>query len=391
MNFLKNILSVTAVIALATNVVSLDTSAFNVKIAEVPAKYVRSAETEYFDSAEPLAEYVREKMTQRISDIEFSVPSDWDGLETIKQVLRDSTAETDKSNQGDYLRKSIESVAYSIGRYDGNVTITFDVVYNTTSQQEEFIDNKVSEILSELDIKNKCDYDKISAIYEYIINNVTYNLNSEGNSKFTAYGALYNKEAVCQGISVLFYRMAKESGVSCRLIVGEAGGRHAWNIASIDGVYYLLDPTFDLYFSKVNDCKYFLRGTEDFDEYHKEITHIPASSEQELSSLDYDYLSEEFTVNYPIADTKYVPKQKTGDLNNDRIIDTVDASAILQAYSLMSTENSSGLTEIQQSVADINGDGLINSVDASMVLQYYSYISTEEYIEPDNFFKEKVI
>ncbi|MDE6780770.1 MAG: hypothetical protein K2J40_04840 [Ruminococcus sp.] len=391
MKFLKNLLSVTAVIALATNTVSLNTSAFNAKIAEVPVKYVRSAETEYFDSAESLAAYVREKMTERVSNISFSVPDDWNGRETVIQVLRDSTAETDKPNQGDYLRKSISYVEYTISDYISDITITLDITYNTTAQQEKMIDEKVSEILAELDIKNKSEYDKISAIYEYIINNVTYNLYSEGNLKYTAYGALYNKEAVCQGISMLFYRMAKEAGISCRMIIGDAGGAHAWNIASIDGVYYLLDPTFDLYYSKISDCKYFLRGTEDFDEYNRNTTHIPVSSEQEMSSLDYDYSSEDFIKNYPISDTKYVPKCKTGDLNNDGFIDAVDASAILAAYCLLSTKNTSGLTEIQQSVADVNGDGQINSVDASMVLQYYSYISTEEYIEPDKFFKEKVI
>ena len=390
MKLLKNLLSITAVIALTANVVSLDASA-SIKIAEVPVKYVRSAETRYFDTAESLAGYIREKMTDRVEIIEFSVPADWDGRETVGQVLRDSTVETDKANQGDYLRKSINFVEYSIGQYENDITITFNIDYNTTAQQEKLVDKKITEILTELDIRNKGEYEKISAIYNYIINNVTYNLNTENNLKYTAYGALYNGEAVCQGISQLFYSMAKEAGISCRMIVGDAGGPHAWNIASIDGLYYLLDPTFDLYFSKTADCKYFLRGTEDFDEYNKKITHVEASSAQELSNLDYDYSSESFRTEYPISDTKFVPKCKMGDLNDDRLIDSVDVSAILQAYAMLSTENSSGLTETQESVSDINGDGHINSVDASMVLQYYSYISTEEYIEPDKFFKEKVI
>lgn len=391
MNFLKNLLSITAVVALAANLVSMDTSAVNVKITQVPAKYVRSVRTDYFDSAESLAGYVREKMTARVRDIEFSVPADWDGRATVSQVLRDSTAETDSANQGDYLRKSINSVEYSIGQYEDNVTITFTVDYNTTAQQEEFTDKKISEILAGLDMENKGEYEKISAIYTYIINNVKYNLSAEGNLKYTAYGALYNGEAVCQGISQLFYRMAKEAGVSCRMIVGEAGGPHAWNIAEIDGLYYLLDPTFDLYFSKTDDCKYFLRGTEDFDDYNKKITHVPASSEQELSSLDYDYASESFKSQYPVSDTKFVPKCKQGDLNNDGMTNADDASLILEAYAMLSTENSDILTETQKSVADLNDDGQINAVDASMVLAYYAYISTEKYIEPNKFFEEKVI
>ena len=65
MKFIKTILSITAIFSLMTNAVSLDTSAINLKIAEVPAKYVSSTETEYFDSLENLADYVREKMTNR--------------------------------------------------------------------------------------------------------------------------------------------------------------------------------------------------------------------------------------------------------------------------------------------------------------------------------------
>lgn len=376
MKFIKTILSITVIFSLMTNAVSLDTSAINLKIAEVPAKYVSSTETEYFDSLENLADYVREKMTNRVESFEFAVPTDWNGFDTVRQVIIDSTAETDKANQGDYLRKSINGISYSIGSYSSSTIITFDVVYHTNAEQEELVEQKISEVLEELNIQNMDEYGKISAIYEYIINHVTYKLDAEGYLKYTAYGALCNEEAVCQGISQLFYRMAKEAGISCRMIIGDAGGGHAWNIASINGVYYLLDPTFDLHFPKTEYCNYFLCGTEDFDSYNSYITHVMASSEQSSSNLDYDYTSETFKENYPISATKYIPQQKLGDLNNDGLIDSVDASVILNAYSVISTDNLIPLTEPQKTAADINSDGVIDSVDASIVLQYYSYIST---------------
>lgn len=397
MKLLKSLLSITAVIALTANVVSLDTSASistSIRISEVPAKYVRSVQTNHFDTIESLSDYVREKMTERTETIEFSVPVDWDGWETIGQVLRNATAETKNANQGDYLRKSINYVEYSIATYDDDITIVFNVSYTTTAQQEKLVGEKISEILAGLDIENKNEYYKISAIYNYIINNVTYASYSEDNLKYTAYGALYNGEAVCQGISQLFYRMAREADVSCRMIVGEASAPHAWNIAAIDGVYYLLDPTFDLYFNRVSDCKYFLRGTDDFDDYNKKITHIEASSEMELSNLDFDYGSESFRAEYPVSGKKFALENKAGDLNGDGLANAVDASLILGAYAELSTGSTSGFTTVQELTADLNNDEEINSVDASMLLQYYAYISTvpaEEYIEPEDFFKKEAI
>ncbi|MDE6425190.1 MAG: hypothetical protein K2K89_03510 [Ruminococcus sp.] len=396
MKLFKNLLSFIATVALTVNVVSPDTSvAINtsIRISEVPAKYVRSAHKNYFDDINSVSDYVRENMTIRNENIEFSVPPDFDGRETVGFVLRNSTTETKKSNQGDYLRKSINYVEYSIIPTDDDITIILNVNYNTTAQQEKLVEEKIIEILNELNIEKKNDYYKISEIYNYIINNVRYATYSTDDLKYTAYGALYNGEAVCQGIASLFYRMAKEAGVSCRMIVGYAGEPHAWNITSIDGVYYLLDPTFDLYFNKVSDCKYFLCGADDFDDYNKKITHIAASSEMELSNLDFDYESESFKADYPISSEKFTFRNN-GDANADGHTDAIDASMILSAYAELSTNGKSNFSTVQELTADVNNDKEINSVDASMILQYYAYISTaqaEEHIKPENFFKQEVI
>ena len=395
MKLLKHLLSVLTVFALAVNVVSLDTSA-SIRISEVPAKRtVNSVQTKYFDNIDSVTEYVRDNMTKRISPIEFSVPSELDGRETVLNILRNATSvETEDSHQGDYLRKSLNYVEYSIGTYDDKIEISLNADYTTTAEQEKLVDEKIAEILRTLDISGKNDYKKISAVYEYIINNVTYDNVSDNDLKYTAYGALYNGTAVCQGIAMLFYRMAREAGISCRIIVGEAGSPHAWNIAEIDGIYYLLDPTFDLYFSKIPDCKYFMLGTEDFDDYNKKITHIPASAEMGLSSLDFDYESESFQKEYPISSKKFAVENKAGDINSDGYTDAVDASMILAEYAELSTNGKSSFTTVQEIIADVNDDDEINAVDASMLLQYYAYISTtpaDEHINPEDFFKKEVI
>lgn len=65
-----------------------------------------------------------------------------------------------------------------------------------------------------------------------------------------------------------------------------------------------------------------------------------------------------------------------GDINNDRLIDAVDAAAVLIEYANLSTGKDSTLSDEQKKVADINGDGLIDAVDATFILRYYAKIST---------------
>ena len=68
--------------------------------------------------------------------------------------------------------------------------------------------------------------------------------------------------------------------------------------------------------------------------------------------------------------------QKMGDVNNDGIVDSLDATNILIEYTGISTDGKSVLNDSQKKSADTNNDGLIDSVDASCVLVYYAYSST---------------
>ena len=144
--------------------------------------------------------------------------------------------------------------------------------------------------MKSLDLSNKTDYQKVKAIYDYICSNVTYdhdNLNDESYSlKYTAYAALINKTAVCQGYASLFYRLALDTGVDTRVISGEAGGPHAWNIVKLNGKYYNLDSTWD---AGRSTYAYFLKNTNDFDDHVR----------------DNDYQSNEFIEEYPMWDESY--------------------------------------------------------------------------------------
>ena len=80
-----------------------------------------------------------------------------------------------------------------------------------------------------------------------------------------------------------------------------------------------------------------------------------------------------------------------GDVNNDTMIDSVDASMVLAEYAAVSSGNGSRFRNNQQPIAaDVNGNGIIDAVDASSILAYYAYVSGNgEYVPFEDFVKRK--
>ena len=86
--------------------------------------------------------------------------------------------------------------------------------------------------------------------------------------KYSAYAALINKTAVCQGYTLLLYRLLLELGIDNRIISGKVfGGDHGWNIVELDGFYYNADPTFD---AERSGHPFFLKNMADFGNRQRE-------------------------------------------------------------------------------------------------------------------------
>ena len=257
-------------------------------------------DVEYTSDQEKLVKIFREKLINRESNIVLYYHCDEEITQEffsnlVHQLFQKAIKHTSNGKEGDYLKWHCQgwTVKASISGnsnegYDLN--IFYDVSYLSSLEQEEKVDEEVSNLLKSLDLSNKTDYQKVKAIYDYICSNVTYdhdNLNDESYSlKYTAYAALINKTAVCQGYASLFYRLALDAGVDTRVISGEAGGPHAWNIVKLNGKYYNLDSTWD---AGRSTYAYFLKNTNDFDDHVR----------------DNDYQSNEFIEEYPMWDESY--------------------------------------------------------------------------------------
>ena len=63
-------------------------------------------------------------------------------------------------------------------------------------------------------------------------------------------------------------------------------------------------------------------------------------------------------------------------MNDDNIINAIDASVVLSISALFSTGGSMEISDEQFSIADVNSDRFIKSKNASDILLYYSYLET---------------
>ena len=162
--------------------------------------------------------------------------------------------------------------------------------------------NKENEILNTITEKN--DYYKIVKSHNWIVDNLTYNM-EESSDNANIYGALKNNTVVCEGYARLFKSLMDKLDIPCVLVSGEGidtetGARenHAWTYVYLKGAWYAIDATWDdpviIGQGKVNPdlkYKYFLLGSDNFFKTHIEDGHLVENGMTfmypELSKEDY--------------------------------------------------------------------------------------------------------
>lgn len=99
-----------------------------------------------------------------------------------------------------------------------------------------------NEIIAEIS-PDASTYEKIKYVYEYLIRNVDYNLNSADSQSIQS--ALLYHSSVCAGYAKAFQYVLGRMGIFCTYITGQItdGGDHGWNMVRIDDQYYYVDVT----------------------------------------------------------------------------------------------------------------------------------------------------
>ena len=254
----------------------------------------KKAGTVYTSEAAAAAD-LRKQMVSRSEELVVTLRSASDDVETIALNLWNLALDhvEGSGTTGDYLRwqhtgmsGSVEGESLDSGyRYTFTYvpdTRYFDTIWFTTNAQEKALTNYIQNtILPQLSLGGKTTYQKVQAIYNWITANVKYDYSHMNDPtywpQYTAYAAAVQKKAVCQGYANLFYRLANDAGVDCRIITGKAynddgTADHAWNIVRMeDEKYYCLDATWDAGL-KPEKYEYFLKGLTSFSRDHRAET-----------------------------------------------------------------------------------------------------------------------
>ncbi len=185
-----------------------------------------------------LADKVKTAMISRNLTYTIQYTGDASISNNIKNIF------TEIFDSDDYLHYITKSYGTTIYGAAGNLTMKFNFSYWETLAQSQFVENKVDEVLNNIISPGMNDYQKEKAIHDWIVANVIYDSSLVQHSAYAALASPY--KTVCQGYSLLAYKMLTEAGVEARIIEGKAGNQnHAWLLVNLDGVHYHLDPTWD--------------------------------------------------------------------------------------------------------------------------------------------------
>lgn len=179
------------------------------------------------------------------------------------------------------------------------VKIEYDTTFdkNKVKQQLEDYDRTIADAVRGAD-SSWSDMEKALYVNDYLARNCQYV--KEASNAHSSYGALVDKEAVCQGYALAFLELTRQLGVTCEMVTSTSVN-HAWNMIKVGDNYYHVDvtwndPTKDMLGRACHI--YFMKSTNFFKNYKSENgnTHFSAAdwvitssvSETAASNTSYD-------------------------------------------------------------------------------------------------------
>lgn len=152
---------------------------------------------------------------------------------------------------------------------------------------KEQIDSAIAQIGQVRDTllqrKTGDQYQDIKMVHDYLVENIEYDTSLSKSNIYNIYGALVQKNCVCEGYARAFKYLMDNLGITCTMVIGQAVNsqgqteNHAWNYVQLNQRWYAIDTTWDdpviIGSGRIDDSykyKYFLKGSSEFDKDHVE-------------------------------------------------------------------------------------------------------------------------
>ena len=187
------------------------------------------------------------------------------------------SSEGGQEKLGEYYQSAIEAYTYD----------NAEVFY--LSPKKMYLNIEIDQAISQIEqmknqiLQNKTGntYEDIKMVHDYLIDTIDYESTLSKENIYNIYGALVNRECVCEGYARAFKYLLDELDIPCVMVIGTGTNsqgeteNHAWNYVQLSGNWYAVDTTWDDPViigggtaSEESKYKYFLVGADVMNQDH---------------------------------------------------------------------------------------------------------------------------
>ena len=208
----------------------------NAKPAAISKSYIfeQTSKTPTYTTKASFISSIHSILADRQTSAKVHITTSEFNWQQIKDVFMEALESAD-----DYDHYNYHGYEFSMYGSPNNFDLTMNISYLTTKSQETEVSEKVTQLLTGM-IKDGMSNDrKVKLIHDWVVKNVMYD---QTLSEYSAYAGFLKGTTVCNGYSLMIYKMLKQAGVNTRIITSET---HAWNLVQLHNNYYHLDSTWD--------------------------------------------------------------------------------------------------------------------------------------------------
>ncbi len=336
---------------------------------------------------------------------------------------------------GGYLYSNgnyIQSITYNVGVYDETIYTA-----NNLPSYYKALMTEVDRLISSntFDLSNR--YNFIKSVHDYLAQTIYYpdlTTSDYVMSAHDAYGALIEGRAVCQGYSDAVKLICDRYSIPAVCISGTSGDAgHMWNgIQMDDGIWYLMDLTWDDQENNGTYYDFFLVGTETGNtyfggskfkdehiidanlalpnlnyskvKYNSSLNHFTAfgatynsrfdsiNGYLELSVFDLNKSKVYFNGMYvgvdPYQGVSFSVEDENGNIRNYSVVvvGDPDGDDILTRYDYniaadIAIGSDRFVDDVESAACDVNGDGVVDALDLALLHLGEEGINTEYNLE----------
>lgn len=225
-------------------------SVFSVMLSETQNSEENFAEFWYYNCLTQREQDIYLKIAMAVENHENKVVEIGDSVLSASQASRAYEAYLLDNPDRFYVSNKYEvSEAHVLSVTKIEIKLNYEWNKKEIENKKQALAKELDSIISKVITTDMTDFEKEVALHDYLVNNVSYysytDIDEMPSLMHNAYGALVQKEAVCDGISDAYCLLLRKCQIDNIVVTGKMGDRHAWNKVKLDGEWYNVDVTAD--------------------------------------------------------------------------------------------------------------------------------------------------